>query len=389
MGSWFTNYQIRKTDTVTRDSVCGGIKDYLAGRKYTLVENETDADVAVAVIATQNSEWITVCSPALAHDDPASCKSVAAPLSAQFHTDVMGIACFDSDYLYLNLINTDEEVDGWIGIGSGKEVGITRRNKVTPWKKKVTDYITFANAVKGMYACADLFLAEVEASLRLPVEQGMASLEGLEDTSIQQEAVLLYFRQEEGASAKGPDLRIVYMRFAVPCFDGRKNEVFLLNLGDEFTGMSVYFLGPYVEHEEITFSQITLGRMRQPWMELSPMKIQLSDGQWAYHCHVPDILIPPGIPQRMAKTKRYEMERERIRVLSFVPHGNPRKMLDITVVVIPDGQPETQAVWNIWRPHGSKEKLIKKHNSIWKMVRAMGEDPAECLPLLKLEDFDE
>jgi len=64
-------------------------------------------------------------------------------------------------------------------------------------------------------------------------------------------------------------------------------------------------------------------------------------------------------------------------------------MLDITVVLIPDGNPDNQAQWNIWHQHGSKEAFIKWHNKTWKMVRAFETDPNQLLPLLKLEDFDE
>ena len=140
--------------------------------KYELVACEQDADIVVAVLDSQNSNWISICSQAFAHDDPDSCKDIAAPLSAQLHTDVMGIACFDSDYLYLNLINADESVDAWIGIGAGKELGITRRNNVTAWKKKVADYPAFSAAVKGTYICADEFLAVTDSCLGLPTEQG-------------------------------------------------------------------------------------------------------------------------------------------------------------------------------------------------------------------------
>ena len=158
MGSWFSNLHIRKTEEITRERVCNCIKDSLAEKKCTQVECADDADFVVAVYIASNSNWISVCSQAFAHDDPDSCKNIAAPLSAQLHTDVLGIACFDSDYFYLNLINAEESVDAWIGIGAGKELGITRRNNVTAWKKKVADYPAFSAAVKGAYICADGFL---------------------------------------------------------------------------------------------------------------------------------------------------------------------------------------------------------------------------------------
>ena len=301
----------------------------------------------------------------------------------------MGIACFDSDYLYLNLINADESVDAWIGIGAGKELGITRRNNVTAWKKKVADYPAFSAAVKGTYICADEFLTVTDSCLGLPTEQGGISLDYLKDTSLRQDAFLLYFRKAEESRSAGPNIQICYMRYAVPCFDGQENSVSFLNDGNEFCGLSVYFLGPFVEHEEITFSNIRLGYLRDSFRDLELKKIQLSDGQWAYYSHIPDILMPPGIRGRMKPEKRYQLEQERMRKISFVPHGNPRKMLDVTVLIIPDGNPDNQAKWNIWHQHGSKEAFINWHNKIWKKVRAFETDPNQLLPFLKLEDFDE
>lgn len=389
MGSWFSNLHVRKTETITNEIVCDYIKNALAEKKYILEESAQDADVIVAVLTEQDSQWISICSQAFAHDDPDSCKAVAAPLSAQLHTDVMGIACFDSDYLYLNLINAEENADAWVGIGAGKELGITRRNNVTAWKKKVSEYPSFSAAAKGAYPCADEFLTAAESCLGLSAEQGSVSLDYLKETSLQQDVMFLYFRQEEQTRSTGPDLRICYMQYAFPCFAGKENSVTFLNIGDEFQGVSVYFLGPYVEQDEITFCDVKMGYLWEPLLDLELKKMQLPDGQWAYGCHIPDILIPAGVRGRMKQEKRYYLERERMRNISFIPQGNPRKMLDITVLIVPDGKPDNQAMWNIWHQHGSKEGFIKHYNKIWKQVRAFEEDPDQCLPFLKIEDFDE
>lgn len=389
MGSWFSNLHIRKTEALSKEQICNCVAGFLHEQGYTSVEKMQEADVAVAVIEPRNSQWISICSEIFAHDDPGSCKAVAVPLSSRLHTDVLGIACFDSDYLYLNLINADENADAWIGIGAGKEIGITRRNNLTAWKKKVADYPAFSAAVKETYICADEFLAATDGCLGLLTEQGGISLVYLKDTSLQQDAVLLYFRKAEESRSAGPNIQICYMNHAVPCFAGKENSVVFLNDGNEFCGLSVYFMGPFVEHEEITFSNIQLGYLRVPFRDLELKKIRLSDGQWAYYSHIPDILMPPGVRGRMKPEKRYQLQQERMRKISFVPHGNPRKMLDITVLIIPDGNPDNQAKWNIWHQHGSKEAFINWHNKIWKRVRAFETDPNQLLPFLKLEDFDE
>ena len=388
MGSWFSNFHIRKKDTITTQRVCDSIKDALAQKTYIPAACAQDADIAVAIVDNPNSRWITVCSAIFAHDDADSCKSVGQPLSSDLNTDVMGIACFDSDYLYLNLVNADDATDAWVGIGEGKEIGIARRNNLTAWKKKVTDYAGFSAAAKGIYVCADEFLAAVEDCLGLDAQQASLSAEYLLETSCRQDVLYLYFRQEEGAHHRGPELRICNLRYAQPCFDGRSNEVSFINVGEEFCGLTVYFLGPYVEENEITFSDVKMERFQRPSIDLELKKIRLPNGQWAFCCHDPEILMPPGVPKRMKQEKRYQLELDRMRTISFVPHGNPRKMLDVSVVIVPDGNPHNQVKWNVWQQYGSKEAFIKHHNKLWKRIRAFEEDPNQLLPLLREEDFD-
>lgn len=389
MGSWFSNLHVRKTEALSKEMICNCVTNLLIEQGYTSAENMQESDVAVAVVAPQNNQWVTICSEIFVHDDPDSCKAVAMPLSSRLHTDVLGIACFDSDYLYLNLINADENADAWVGIGIGKELGITRRNNLTAWKKKVVNHPAFSEASKNKYICADEFLSEAECFLCLPAEQGGLSLDYLQDTLLQQNATLLYFKRKQVVHSAGPQLQICHMCYAVPCFDGRENSVSFINVGDAFCGLYVYFLGPYVQHGEITFSDVRIERYQPKPIVVDLNRIQLSDGQWAYCYHDSEILIPPGVPKRMKPEKRYQLEKKRMLRLSFVPHGNPRKMLDITVVVVPQGNPENQAKWNIWQQYGSKQEFIKYHNKIWKRVRAVEEDPNQCLPFLKQEDFEE
>lgn len=299
-------------------------------------------------------------------------------------------ACFDSDYLYLNLINTLEEINAWIGIGRGADVGIKRRSALTPWRKKVVDYSAFAAAAKETYVCADEFLSVAAPHLELPMEQGATSLHYLKDEELNAQATYYYFRMEgEKNDTRVPKLTFMYSGNVDPCLDGRENQIAALNMGVASKGITIYFTGPYVEHEEITFSEVTVldHQENRQWFDLQPEKEQLPDGQWAYVCRVPEYEIPPAVPDRMLKEKRAQLRWTRYIRLFFTPHGNPRKMLDVTVVMVPDENPQGQVVWNIWHPHGSKSEFIKHHNKMWKWVRKM-EPEEKCLPLFKESDFD-
>lgn len=388
MGSWFSNIHIRKHEQITLDAVVDCLCKQMTARQYQPAASEQDADGAIAILADTDCSWISVYSDLLRHDDPTSCADVVRPISADLHTDVLGIACFDSDYLYLNLINADNNVDAWVGIGRGADVGIKRRSGLTAWKKTLNDYATFSENAKKEYVLADEFLTPAAACLDLPVVQSAASAEVVGDFDLKEKATYLYFKLLDDAPAReSVQFGLYDMRYALPCFAEKENKVEALNMGPESRGLSVYFMGPFVENDEITFSDVRL----EIWEDQYPVsltKVQLAGGEWAYAYHAPDFAIPPRIPRRITHEKFMMYLCQRKLTVKFVPHGNPRKMLDITVVLEPDQNPQGQARWNIWHSKGSKKAFIEHHNKIWKMVRAYETDPNNCLPLLKEKDFD-
>lgn len=187
MGSWFSNFHIRKREGIGHEAV----REYLNAhmeRLHYLPASPEEADGAVAIIADEKYPWISVYSDLLNFEDPAVFVETASPLSEALKTDVLGIACFDSDYLYLNLINKAEKVDAWLGVGSAAGLGIKRRTGLAAWKKKVTDHARFTQAAKEKYVFAEEFLAEAESCLNLPPERSSASFEYLEDLDLKDKA---------------------------------------------------------------------------------------------------------------------------------------------------------------------------------------------------------
>lgn len=384
MGSWFANVHIRKKAPLTEDAVVEYIKKMMNGRGYSLTESAEESDSVVALYFEDGSPWISVYSNSLPHDDPESCSGIIAPISSELHTDVLGIACFDSDYLYLNLINADEKFDGWVGIGRGKDVGISRRNNVSVWKKKVSDYQFFSEKAKAEYVVADEFLFETALCLGLPGEQSTATAEDLEHLSGNGKVTYLYFEQK---MEDREQTKLVHYKQTMPCLIGEENIVRAINVGAESKGLSIYFLGPYVEHEEICFNNVKFGFFHE-YAPIELTKAQLPSGQWAYCYHNPDFQIPPKVSRRIKGEKRAFMEHDRQFSVWFTPCGNPRKTLDITVVFVPDTNPKGNTAWNIWKSWGSKKAFIDHYNGIVKKVRGVDPDAADQLPFLKEEDFD-
>lgn len=389
MGSWFSNIHIRKNHTATEEKVADCIREWIEAKQYTPCASEMDADGAVAIVTSEDCQWISVYSDLLSLENPGKYMEIATPLSAELHTDVLGISCFDSDYLYLNLINAEDKTDAWIGIGSASGLGIKRRSGLSAWKKKVSDNKAFTESAKKEYVCVEGFLAEAEKYLALPVAQSVAAYEYLKDFELDKKAKYFYFRLPDDQKTKDPVKLVPYMSSAMPCKLEKPSVVDGINVGGESRGLSVYFLGPYVENDEIIFSDVCFVKWKNNQTESVPFeltKVQLSDGQWAYYYHDPGFRIPPKVDDRLPMSKRLRVEKEHCISVRFVPHGNPKKLLDITVALVPDKNPEGQTGWNVWHRWGSKEKFIEQFNKTWEFPRQMS--PATTPPLLKMEDYD-
>ena len=389
MGSWFSNIHVRKNETATEETIEKYIGKIMASKHYLPCTSEIDADGAIAIVASEDCRWISIYSDLLSLEDPSKCAEIMVPLSSELHADVLGISCFDSDYLYLNLINTSDKTDAWIGIGSASGLGIKRRSGISAWKKKVSDFQAFSECVKKKYVFAEEFLAVVERCLELPTNQSSASYEYLRDFELDKKAKYFYFKLPENMKPKEPVKLVPRMYSGMPCFLDKPSVVDGINVGGESRGLSVYFLGPYVENDEITFSDVCFVKMKNNQTESIPFdltKVQLPDGQWAYYYHDPDFRIPPKVDDRLPRSKRFSEESKHSIIVRFVPHGNPRKILDITVVLVPDKNPEGQTGWNVWHHSGSKEEFIEQFNKGWELPRAMS--PATTPPVLRIEDFD-
>ena len=391
MGSWFSNIHIRKNETATEETISKYIDKIMASKHYLPCASEPDADGAIAIAASADCCWISIYSDLLSLEDPSKCAEILVPLSSELHTDVLGISCFDSDYLYLNLINTQDKTDAWIGIGSASGLGIKRRSGVSAWKRKVADFPSFSKSARKKYVFAEEFLAAAEQHMGLPMIRSTASFEYLKDYEPDKQVKYFYFKLPEEMKTKEPVKLVPCMYSGMPCFLDKHAVVDGINVGGESRGLSVYFIGPYVEHDEITFSDVCFVKWKNNRTESVPFdlkKVQLPDGQWAYYYHDPGFRIPAKVDDRLPMAKQMRMQNERSIIVRFVPHGNPRKILDITVVLVPDQNPEGQTGWNVWLLWGSKKAFMEQFNASWDKHRAWSSEPNTCPPVLREEDFD-
>ena len=181
MGYSFTNLQIRRADCFNPDEIAG----HIAGEGWERVDDADQADVSTAVYALPGSPWITVRSDAF-EDDPDALLVAAKRLSQTLDTDALAVYCFDSDYLFLNLLNTGKKLDLWANGGSAAALGMTgvRRSNFTAWKNHVTSVADFRNVMKKARVFREECLYDLEGVLSLPHEQSLGGIgeipEGIE-----------------------------------------------------------------------------------------------------------------------------------------------------------------------------------------------------------------
>jgi hypothetical protein len=336
------------------------------------------ADFEVNIFAPEGGRWISVYCDAFTHTD---ILAFCPRLSKNSGTDVLGVACFDSDYLFLNLCNAKESCDLWLNIGDSPELKKPGRSNPSAWKTRVKDIDAFRSAAKKDYACAEEFLLSVQDELELPFEQST----GFE---LPERVSKLYF----SAPQKDPSLRtkLKIRQFdLMPCVPGERNACFVSNQGEASRGLAILFVGNYVENGEITIDDAVFRfcDRRGNWVEvpITFVKEQLSDGQWAYYWEDKDFKIPSAVSSDLPLKVQEKKEFLNSFGIRYTPMGNKRKFLDITVVFAPlSNWSEGQCYWRVWAHSSSKREYIETHNQGWEVF-----DPPNLEEiLLDPEEYD-
>ncbi len=377
MGSWFSNLHIRKKEGISTEQITESLTRILEKEGCELAPSAEGSDYGLAVLSSSQSEWFSIHSDIFAFEDPAKFLKFGKPCSEMLCTDILGICCTDSDYLYLNLLNTQEGVDAWASIGSGKDMGILRRSSARQWKQKVEDHAAFQQLLSRKYVCAEEFLCEAEACLKLPSRHSNLDYGALNQLDLPEQATYLFFKLPEQEQTELPKLQI-HTYSLMPCEMGKAEVVSCINTSGRGRGLSVYFVGDYVQKDEIIFENVQWQIQKKDAWEYRPIvleKVRLADGKWAFRGHDPDLPIPPAVKPGLHYKKKMEQEFERAIHVRFTPKGNGRKRLDIAVVFVPDGNPAGQAGWLVWAHFPSKREYIREHNTRWKKL-----DPKLVIP---------
>ena len=380
MGYTFSNIQLRRPASFSEADAPALAEALMEASGFRRVENPEEADITTVVYCPTDSPWISVYSDMLDGDTDTQLQKAKA-LSAFLHTDALAIGCFDSDYVYLNLLNPKENTDLWASAGSAAALGIrgARRSNYGAWKNHIVDINAFKTCMKKKRVFAEDCLYDLEPLLELSPRQSLGDAqEEREGSGVFR---FYYAAPPSEENAELPALEW-WCPPVAPCTPDRDNILSAVSVGGASRGLTVVFSGKYVEKDEIHFSNVRVRYyLRQDKFVEKQVELEKSRdtaGNWGYWGEIPDFRIPEKISDALPPMKRMQRQMEKRISLVFVPSGNIRKFLDITVHLIPQKNFKGQCGWTCWMHFGSKRACLAHLNRL----------PAGFGPTYSPDDFD-
>lgn len=367
MGTYFANLHV-KNNGFSTENIRKPILAY-AGEKNYISTDRDNADLAIGLYTSPNGAWTSVYSESFTHSDVLS---LAPLISDAVQADVLSLACVDSDYLFLQLLNTAEKCDLWLNIGKSYELPAPKRSNLAAWKKRIKDFEAFKAAAKQDYVFAEDFLEQVQNDLSLPFEQSIGN--------ISPDAVeWLYFSLPDRKIAPNTHLGFVFYNL-VPCRPGQKQACFVYNSGDTSRGISAMFVGDYIEHDDITIDQAYFcyndERNHQISRPITFQKKKTESGQWIYYWEDPDFIIPRAVSPDLPPKISFQKRADRQIGIRYILNGNPRKFLDICLRFAPlSNREKGSCQWLVWAHHKSKRAFIESHNKHEEDLMQYGKEP--------------
>lgn len=348
MGSTFSNISIRKNSFLTQEIVAESLSTILMDRGF-ICSTEESADISFAVFSLPSSQWFTVCENGMLFDDFNEQLDIANLLSTKLNSDTLRISCFDSDYIYLNLLNPQKKLDAWASVGNSTGLGIRRRTGVSAWKASVSDVSKFKQALKKQHIFAEEVLEEISAELELPHEQSFSVFDFLSETLPECEIKYLHFCiPVSRSSTELPTLKH-YTYGLRPCSAGLPTVVSCINKGGAGKGIEIFILGKSIEHYDITFTEVTLAhRNRSRQQDHTPVvleKKRMSDGSIGYYGEVRNFRIPEKVSSALSPAVRVKKESDLHFWFRCIPQYTDTVSIKLKIIVRPIQNPDGGIEW--------------------------------------------
>ena len=154
MGLSFSNIHVRMERSLD-EALAGRIAEILMrGADAEPVADASEADVMVRVCAGKDSPWVTVLADSIDDDLEEQLLKTRA-LSEALEARTLAIACSDSDYLCLNLVDAKTKTDIWAAHGKFPFGKAPRRSNPAAWKAYVKDNAHFAQTLRASSVFAE------------------------------------------------------------------------------------------------------------------------------------------------------------------------------------------------------------------------------------------
>ncbi|MBE6900859.1 MAG: hypothetical protein E7478_00135 [Ruminococcaceae bacterium] len=385
MGSSFSNIHIKKNNKFSIEGLIDMLKEEMKSKGYNELQSEEGSEICLCIYSPENSQWVSVASDCYNFSDAESTKAAAVPFSEKFGTDVIAAMCLDSDYLMMNLINTEKHIDGWINSGDLYGEKYPRCTSIAPWKSVVSDYEKFSSVVKDKNVFAeDVFYG---AAAFLGMDTAQCALRP-DDAHLQQDENLrkLYFSLPNGTE-KGPPVLKMHIASGRPCSAEENTVVFVNNKGGSSKGIAVMFWGGIFENDEVTIERATFeanyGIGIRKAIPITPKKVKATNGETVLYWEDKDFVIPKAVNQSLPWEIMNALEFKEQFGVRFFASGNKRKFLDIKVSIIPLENRKGSAIWYVYKHDKTKGKYIEKYNQSW---TSHGFDSPDML--LDPDDYD-
>ena len=328
MGYSFTNLQLRCAGRFDPDEIAA----LTAGEGWERVEDAEQADVSTAIYVLSGSPWVTVRSDAF-EDDPEALIEAGKRLSQALDADALAISCFDSDYLFLNLLNPGKKLDLWANGGHPAALGMTglRRSNFRAWKDHVSSVTDFRSAMKHSQVFGEDCLYDLADVLSLPVEQ---SLGGIGEIPEGIKARWYHYRASVPQAQGDPPSLEFLCPMAYHALDGKECMFTVCNYGGASKGLTVVVEG--VEAVEDAKTQVH--DRRGNWI-LTPVKMDTlvrKDGTKALYVDLFDLALP-AVNRNLPPKKLIDTQFDRGVSFRFVPrNGQEGELLpNMRVTMIP------------------------------------------------------
>ena len=348
MGSTFSNISIRKNSFLTKEMVAESLSTILIDRGF-IRSTEESADISFAVFSLPSSQWFTICENEMLFDDFNEQLDIANILAKKLNSDTLRISCFDSDYIYLNLLNPQKKLDAWASVGNSTGLGIRRRTGVSAWKAIFSDVSKFKQAIKKHYIFAEEVLKEISAELELPHAQSFSEFDYLADSLPSCDITYLYFSMPASHSSTEPPTLEHYTYGLMPCNSGCPTVVSCINKGGAGKGVEIFILGKSIEHYDITFTEVTLAHWnRSRQQDHTPVvleKKRMSDGSMGYYGEVRNFRIPEKVSSALPSAVRVKKESDLHFWFRCVPQYADTVSVKLRIIVRPIQNPDGGVEW--------------------------------------------